>query len=519
MNSSTTGSEIQKLEFQLAAEKHGQDVILSWVEIAAGVLGATAVLAFIIQIWTLFSDTANRRRNQEERVVQSTREGQLHEGFLKILDIATKAAEDAQLKVATLGEGGIRRAGETLQLINNLLAITERAAAKAAGAQFEFLSRTIGTLDASCRALIVEATEKDDRDIIAKPVFAEKVRVLTGEIDAIDHQISTYNASVPSQFREVGDGQDDRAHDDDGVTQSWMRLCLTGPCLFVRGQDHLQNQNFNSAIDDWKQSLVTRGSESVRVDANYWIGYLNNTLGNFDKSPEFLKAAAAAAGDQRKPELLRLELETRFFSLDDLQVPDEILNEGERIFATLQPHVVPPRTISSFATTMGNIAFVQSIRRSIKDNADFDPRNSSAWFQRAISAMDRSRWARFGMCQDTLLSGKTLDEELRRDLADVVGSAQREYQNREEDRSKVLSKVTEYICMVILDSQKENTLSAVAASVELHASRVRARTIYSQFRKQNVDKEIFLREFKHFQESRNLAVTCRMANTPSARTG
>src|SRR5207253_1958653 len=117
---------------------------------------------------------------------QVTREESLNERYIKLLEVASGAAETAQQKVVALEEGGIKRAGETIQLINNLLQITERAAAKAAGAQFDFLSRSIGNFDAQCQALITEATKDDDRDIIAKPEFRERVRVLTKQIESLD---------------------------------------------------------------------------------------------------------------------------------------------------------------------------------------------------------------------------------------------------------------------------------------------------------------------------------------------
>src|SRR6266404_2816013 len=87
---------------------------------------------------------------------------------LELIDVASKAAKESQEKVTKLEEGGIKRAGETLQLINSLLMITERSATKAAGAQFDFLSRTIDNLDHECKTLITEATKDDERDIIAK---------------------------------------------------------------------------------------------------------------------------------------------------------------------------------------------------------------------------------------------------------------------------------------------------------------------------------------------------------------
>jgi tetratricopeptide (TPR) repeat protein len=498
---------------ELAAEKGAQDTIRDGVEILAGVLIVVSVLAFGLQIWSLVADVRIRRRNEVDGTIQNEREAQLHERFLKVLDIASAAAKDAQIKVAGLEEGGIRRAGETLQLINNLLTITERAAAKAAGAQFDFLSKTIGSIDSDCRKLIIAATKDEDRDIIAKPNFSEEVRILTVHIDALDNQITSYNESVPAQF---GDSSESDAETSGRLR--WSRLSLTGPCLFVRGQNHLQRQNFSAAISDWKLALTAAGADSIRVDANYWIGYVNNTLGNFEESPHFLKEAARVAPDQRKPELVRLELETRFFALDLDAVPFDLISEGEKYFDTLQAHRVSKRIIANFATTLGNIALVRSLRSAVASASENTvSADALGWFERAISIAPRSRWARFGMYQDLLLAGKVLPDTAQSEIRDVIGSVNREYQARVEARSKVLSKMTEYMCLIMLGDVRTDDESArltgVAHAVEAHSSEVTARTIYSQFRKQNVQKDVFLAEFNHLQRSKNLVETMRASNS------
>lgn len=511
-------SEIQELRAELAAQKAAQDAIQTYIEIIAGVLILVSIAAFGIQIWGMFADHRIRRSSQDATAKHSQREDQLHEKFLKVLDIATDAAKDTQQKVATLEEGGIKRAGETLQLINNLLTITERAAAKATGAQFEFLTKTIGGLNEACSILINDATKEEDRDIIAKPGYSEQVRILTSQIDAIDNQVTTYNESVPSQFRDTQGVARPGGDAEYAPRLQWSRLELTGPCLFIRGQNHLQRQNFSAAISDWKLALTAKGSESIRVEANYWIGYVSNTLGRFEDAPAFLKAASAVAAEQKKPELDRLELESRFFAVNLEPVPADLVTEGANYYADFRTHRVPRRTMSSFATTMGNITFIQYIRSKIDPSTPFEaPADSSAWFQKALAIEPRSRWARFGLCQNAILEGRPLGAEELENVRDVMGSVNKEYQNRVEVRSKVLSKTTEYICTLMLgdnaSTQERDRLVGIAHAVEAHASDVTARTVYSQFRKQNVPKDIFLDEFRHLQATKDLRDTIRMANT------
>lgn len=523
-------SELKRLQSDITAQREAQDVIKKYVELGAAIvaiLGAiiavVSIVGIVLQIIGFRVETRirvrqqdeevrSRARYQEETTKQTAREDALNDRYIKLLEVASRASETAQQKIVTLEEGGIKRADDTLQLINNLLQITERAAAKAAGAQFDFLSRSIGTFDAQCQSLITEATKDDDRDIIAKPEYRERVRVLTKQIDSLDNQIITYNESVPLQFTEMPDGM--QTSDTAGLSKIWARLSLTGPCLFVRGLNHHLDQNFAAAIADWKSSLSAKNATAVQIDANYWIGYVNNTLGNFDQAPPFLLAAASVASEQRKVELRRLELETRLFDLDLAEVPQSLLDEGDRYYNELTVHRVTPRAISSFATTMGNISLIRQIRDDVSRGTPFAlPEHSSNWFEKAIRAQSRSRWARFGLCQNLVFSGHQLDSNSRSAVEDVIGSVNREFQSRVEHRSKVLSKVTEYISLLMLGGGDKDRLSTIGGLIEHLTSDVIARTIYSQFRKQNVDKEVFLGEFEHLRKHGDLQETFRWANT------
>jgi tetratricopeptide (TPR) repeat protein len=332
---------------------------------------------------------------------------------------------------------------------------------------------------------MAEAGKDDERDIIAKPIFIERVKILTEGIKSLDSQITTYNESVPTQFR-PSSLPDAGATANDESTRTWNRLALTAPCLFVRGLSHHIQQNFRAAINDWEAALKARGANSISVDANYWIGYLNNTLGNFERATAYLDAAATVAPARRKTELKRLEIETRFFALDYAEVPDSLLKEGKKYFDQLGA-LVTTRAKSSFATTMGNISLIRYIRTNL--GAEFTlASEANHWFEQAVAAETKSRWARFGICQNLILAGRPLNTTQEREVRDVVRSVGNEYQNRQEHRSKALSKITEYICMLML--KQDDDLSTIASSVLYHTSEVTARTLYSQFRKQNIDKDV-----------------------------
>ena len=300
-------AELKKLKSDLAAHREAQKVIKTYVELGAAVVAILGAIIAIVSIVGIAlqviafrvearirvrhqeEEAKTRARYQEENAKQTAREESLNDRYVKLLEVASGAAEQAQQKVIALEEGGIKRASDTLQLINNLLAITERAAAKAAGAQFEFLSRSIKNLDEECRKLIVVAIREDERDIVGKPAFSEQVRVLTKQIESLDHQITLYNESVPQQLGTVADA----SNSPQAGLRGWTRLSLTGPCLFIRGLNNHLDQNFTEAIRDWRKSQVVKGNNSVQVDANYWIGYVNNTIGNFEEAREYFRIAAS----------------------------------------------------------------------------------------------------------------------------------------------------------------------------------------------------------------------------------
>ena len=200
-------------------------------------------------------------------------------------------------------------------------------------------------------------------------------------------------------------------------------------------------------------------------------------------------------------------------------MPEGLLREGHEYYEKLSKHSLPSRALSTFATTMGNIALVQSIRSALGAGTHFEYSTGAAhWYETALGFADRTRWARFGKCQNLYLAKRELNNAARKDIEDVIGSVGREYQNRVEDRSKALSKVTEYMCMIMLGRQKESKMSSIAGLVEVHSGKVTARTMYSQFRKQNVSKDDFLDEFHFLQETMDVRETFRRANSPKKQT-
>lgn len=503
--------EVQQLHSQISTQDAAQERIQRYLGLVVAVVVIMSVFGILLQILGFRVEATIRNRSQEESTRQRASELELNNRYLQMFEAASKEAKEAQRRTDSLQEVGLKRAADTLQLINNLLAITERSTARAAGTEYGFLSRSIDDLDSECQKLIIDASRDDERDIVAKPQFIERVKVLTKSIESLDSQVTTYNESVPRQFVPTQGEDLAGARLEHGLTPGWNRLSLTGPCLFIRGLNNHLEQNFRSAIDDWRSSLTAKGSSAVEVDANYWIGYVNDTLGNFEEAAIYLDAAARVAPDQRKVELKRLALETRFFDLDFEEVPKQLLEDGKQFFDTVNFHQVSRRSISSFATTMGNISMIQRIRDSTKA-AEWTLIDSDRWYEIALKAESRSRWARFGKCINQFLMRGRLDTDAQEAARDVIDSVNREYRNRVEPRSKALSKVTEYMCMIMLGLNDPGRMSTIEGHIEDRASEVTARTIYSQFRKQNVHKDVFWNEFEYLRKTMNLRETYQWAN-------
>ena len=508
---------LKDLQITLSARDEAQAEIKRYLEIIAFTIGTMAFFGIFLQVLAFRLDASSRRQSHEDNAKQREREDVLNKNLMQVLNISSKATEDTQRKMESLQEGGLKRAADTLLLINNLLAITERSAAKAAGAQYEFLAKLVENFDSECNDLIRESTHEDERDIIAKPEHIERIRILTKQMESLDHQITTYNASNPREFATPLDENQVGTNVKLRTTSDRHQLSLTGRCLLIRGLNHHLDQNFSAAITDWKNSITAKGGSLVEFYSNYWIGYVNNTLGKFNEATAFIKASGVVAPDQKKTELKRLALETRFFAFKLDDVSDDILKEGEDFYNALNRFEESKRAMSSFSTTMGNISMIKHIRATSNGSEFAFPEDSMSWFDEALNNETKSRWARFGKYQIMFLLTGRLDAEGQKEIKDVIRSVKNEYQNRQEDRSKVLSRITEYMCLLMLNDYDSERISVVTGSIENHASHVMARTIYSQFRKQNVSKSEFLAEFEFLIETKDLNGTFRMANAKKAK--
>lgn len=491
--------QFTELQAEFAAIKSGESWTTGLVERMAFIIGMISLIAIGLQGFSLLSQLRLEARNREhsiaEGAVQSAREGELHAKFIALLDFAIRTNDD-----------GTKRAAETLDLVNSLLAITERTAAKASEREYDSLSKEISATDSECLSLLQKSLAEEERSIIAKPEFRRQVSTLARTIDTLASDIKSYNRLLM--------GHATRSHQPSSVESptSVRELSLAAACLFIRGQQRNIDQEFPEAINDWRASLNAVGSDNVRLDANYWIAYTDNTLGNFDDALQYLDASLKLSPGIREPELKRLFMETQFFALGLRAVPEQLIEEGLESFAKLDErryNLTPDRhdrATSSFATTLGNIRLIKWVRDQHNGGIDKSGlHNALESYDKAVAVHEHSRWAVFGRCQVLTLLGKELDETMQNQLRYVFDSAQREYDVRDrQPRSQLLCKATQFMCIQMLQTEanekEKGQIPSIVGEVKRLAAGLEDRLIFSQFRKQNVDQKTFTKEFDTFKD-------------------
>jgi hypothetical protein len=137
-----------------------------------------------------------------------------------------------------------------------------------------------------------------------------------------------------------------------------------------------------------------------------------------------------------------------------------------------------------------------------------DPSNLELAVKRYSSAGSADVWANFGRAQCYDVMGTLNELKLRDEIAkDAITRMVEEYNARQEPRSKLLRKTTEYICHMWLNDSSE-VQSGVWYALEKEASDVdQELTVYSQIRKKNIRKVEFLREMGELRNCRDMKKT------------
>lgn len=278
-------------------------------------------------------------------------------------------------------------------------------------------------------------------------------------------------------------------------------------CNFIRGADSYLSEQFNQAIKYWTDVTLFSNDNKLKSLAYFWIGYINNNLGNFTTALSNFKKAQELAVDSRKYELLRIQLETRFFNNEN---PVEIVKE----FVNLILHIDRETTDESITdrerrkikilTTLGNIYHqMGNEANSDKERLEYYQKSKDIFtnllkideskdvFNQIYSKKkDSDKWIIFGYAESIFLLGqKDLAKRIFKDI--VYHLAENEYINRVEKRTKTLAKTTQLICATRTDENEiviNNTKSQVDSALCCVDKRL---TIYSQIQRRNVSRNKF----------------------------
>jgi tetratricopeptide (TPR) repeat protein len=406
------------------------------------------------------------KANRTER--QLTKSSELaEERAVRAFDVAMKGEVSSQQRSSETHSSLLEGSQKTLNLVNDTLELAYDASKRASEAIQKKAQNMLAELDDECRELLDSVPGHKDRALIENPEKRSDLRSLAQRISGFE-----YNKFVVPE-----------------------EIVLTARCLFIRGLDFHLMQQFKDAMKCWKKAAAdSNAPNELKSLAWYWNGYEENNLGDFYSAERSFGKALETAMGLRKFELRRIELETRFFGLDEAKSPIHLINSLEQLLAEVShidasgEEAIVRKT--KITVTLANILSQYGIQlRNQNKHAEAKQQFISAleYFSQ-VSEFDK--WALFGKAEMLYELGEA---QRASELFDnkIMIEVQNEAVRREEPRTKVLAKSTELICCIKGSSFHGNALN-VLGEVLAELGRVDSRlTIYSQSRKRNVSRAMF----------------------------
>jgi tetratricopeptide (TPR) repeat protein len=255
------------------------------------------------------------------------------------------------------------------------------------------------------------------------------------------------------------------------------------------------NQHFKPAIKYWKQAKEhPRVTDSLKIMSLYWIGYEQNNKGEFENAAANFELASSIAKGALYYELERIRIESKFFNTEKFST-EKIIPEMEALYAQVKLEKASDefqRTKSSIAGTLGNIYYQlgNDLYGEDKEKAILCYRKAKQTF---ADAPIRNKWNWFGYGEACFRLGE-LSEAEDCFLNKVKPEAEFEYSTRPEPRTKVLGQTTVLICSIRVESLHENVTTLYNLIKTTLGSVDDRVTVYSQFKRRNVFKDVFLKD-------------------------
>ena len=357
---------------------------------------------------------------------------------------------------------------ETLTLVNATLKLANEASLRASKALEDKLNRKHSALETEASELVEDSKAyKNFKVLVEDSRYRSNLQTLAIDIMGLQNNQELLDTDV----------------------------ILHPHCAFIRAMDFHLNQHVKPAIRYWKQVKAhPSASESLRIMALHWIGYEQNNIGDFEDAAENFEAAARLANGPLKHEIDRLKIESRFFNTSKYSAQSilpELLALQEKV-ELLEKSEEVKRIRSGIAGTLGNI-YLQIGNDLQAMKAPSEP--PKVYYEMAKAAFDsapiKNKWIWFGYGEACYrLGDRATAEEYF--LTKVKPEAELEYSTRLEPRTKVLGQTTVLICSMLIESQHDNVaplynlIKATLSSVDTHV------TVYSQFKRRNVFKKVFL---------------------------
>lgn len=379
--------------------------------------------------------------------------------------IAIAGETAAQQRASQIHENFLEGSTKTLQLVNATLSLAKEASERAAKI-IERRARTmVEELDRESQSLLASVPAQDDRALIANPANRSNLRSVAQKIAAFE--INRF--VLPEDIQ------------------------LTPPCLFIRGMDFHLSQQFEDAILNWRNvALAQNTSDGLRSLAWYWIGYEQNNLNRFDDAEQSFENALKTATGERKYELQRILIETRFFNKKKNPARNLILPLEHLLTAITNDVASEELEARRIKIVITSANVISQIGRELAKDGQSE--ESLEMFRKAKGfyeeVAERDKWALFGLAEMLFELGEV--ERAQQIFVDKVRNAAiDESVRREEPRTKVLARTTELICCLRVPKLNREAPS-IRSLVLQDLGRVDERlTVYSQIQKRNVTKAEF----------------------------
>jgi hypothetical protein len=443
-------SDYRSLSDRLEAQGRNADRLFIFITILFAIGGFTSIFGWM----------KTERRATEAHVLMVSGERALQERASETHGLMMRSERVSQER----DESIFTQSQRTLTLVNATLELAKEASARASRSLANRLKKSSRELDAQCSTLLkdVEAF-KEDKNVVADNDTTSRIHNLGIKVKALENNLIILEdeAIELEPFCCAVSGLDSYLHDDYDQAIAYL----------AKGSDHKQ------------------APDSLKSLAFYWLGYINNNLRLFTQAIHNFEYALALSASERRFELKRLLVESRFFNRES---SPELINQLQILLAEFDKEF--PDSSGKAAqdgkrriiTTLGNLCF-----QTGNETGDRDYYVQAKKFFEQAGA--RAKWSSFGLAE-TL--HKLCEYKMAKELfaGPVMKEADREFLGREELRTKILAKTTQLICCIRLESSKQHVKDQHDALISLVANLGNRLTIYSQLQRRNVSKEDFIKD-------------------------